>query len=607
MAELDLSTLVQNFEEAEEATQAARDLSDRDVDYYDNKQLSATEIKALRDRGQPDIVINRIAPKIDFLIGLEAQARSDPKGFPRNPGDQESAEAATDALRFVGDNTDLDQKFSGVWEDMLKPGFGGLELGIERKQTGIEISAKKWDFDRLFYDPHSSKHDFSDARYMGGVVWMDAEEAKERWKDKADDIISTITSEQSDNYDDKPSFKIWAKGGHRARIRVVMMYYISGSQWYQAIYTKGAEFQNIKVPFVDEHGDSFCPLFLQAAFIDRENNRYGVIRRLIGAQDEINKRRSKLLHLMSVRQILTEEGAVDDIDDARRQLAKPDGAVTVAPDRRFEIIPTTDMSNGQSILLQEAKNEIEQMGPNASLQGKGDQSQSGRAILANQQGGIVEVSVLTDRHRAFKRRIYRAIWSLIRQYWTEERWIRITDNEGNAKFAGLNRQITRAELLIEKGEAAGHDRQDLLAFMEQQSAQDPQFAAEMRERIVQNPTHELDLDIIIEDAPDTTSIQQEQFEQLAQILPAMAPNDPRLRILIQASQLRNKKELIETLDSAIQQSPEQKEMNALQIEKLKSEVEKTRSEGIKNLAQAEKVDVEATNEQVFPLEGASLQ
>ena len=72
MAKADLAVLVDWFEESEEATRNARELSERDCDYYDNKQLTEAEVTELRKRGQPEIVINRIAPKIDFLVGSSA-------------------------------------------------------------------------------------------------------------------------------------------------------------------------------------------------------------------------------------------------------------------------------------------------------------------------------------------------------------------------------------------------------------------------------------------------------------------------------------------------------------------------------------------------------
>ena len=48
-------------------------------------------------------------------------------------------------------------------------------------------------------------------------------------------------------------------------------------------------------------------------------------------------------------------------------------------------------------MLQVAMNEVDLLGPNAALSGKNENDMSGRAILAQQQGGMVEVARMFDR------------------------------------------------------------------------------------------------------------------------------------------------------------------------------------------------------------------
>jgi hypothetical protein len=100
-----VASLVQMFEEAEDATREARKLAERDRDYYDGKQWTADETSALEKRKQPVVTYNRIQRKVDYLSGLEKQQRKDPKGFPRTPKDEKAADAATDAIRYVCDDT----------------------------------------------------------------------------------------------------------------------------------------------------------------------------------------------------------------------------------------------------------------------------------------------------------------------------------------------------------------------------------------------------------------------------------------------------------------------------------------------------------------------
>ena len=53
--------------------------------------------------------------------------------------------------------------------------------------------------------------------------------------------------------------------------------------------------------YLDEEGEPTNPIEVQRAYMDRDNNPYGYVRQLITIVDEINKRRSKSLHLLSTR------------------------------------------------------------------------------------------------------------------------------------------------------------------------------------------------------------------------------------------------------------------------------------------------------------------
>lgn len=158
------SQLSQWFVAAEDAMRDARERAERDRDYYDNKQLTDEEVSELKKRGQPPVVINRIKRKVDYLTGLEKQQRTDPRAYPRTPNHEEAAEAATDALRYVAENVELDTVRAQVWKNSLIEGIGAVQIGVEQKYDGqTEISADIVPFDRFFADPHSSNPDFSDA------------------------------------------------------------------------------------------------------------------------------------------------------------------------------------------------------------------------------------------------------------------------------------------------------------------------------------------------------------------------------------------------------------------------------------------------------------
>jgi len=120
-----LTRLVEWFEEAENASQDSRELSERDRDYICNQQWTAAERAALKKRGQPEITINKCAEKVYLLCGLERRNRSDPKAFARTPTEEDRADAATQALRYIGDDNSIDVIRSAVYEEMLVEASAG--------------------------------------------------------------------------------------------------------------------------------------------------------------------------------------------------------------------------------------------------------------------------------------------------------------------------------------------------------------------------------------------------------------------------------------------------------------------------------------------------
>lgn len=540
-----LPTLCSYFEDAEEATADARAKSELCRDYYDNKQLSAAEKAALEARKQPVITFNMIRPKVDYLQGLEKQSRQDPKAYPRTPNEEGGAEAATDAIRYVCDDQEFTAVASSVWENLLIEGAGGVDVCAEPGANGeINIVLKRVPWDRMFWDPHSARPDFSDAKYLGVVTWMDEDDVLARWPDAGDSIqVSYDTAGMGDTYDDRPKYTVWGDG-KRKRIRVAQIYVRARDGWMYATYTKGGfldEFQ--PSPYEDDEGQPDCPLVYQSAYVDRDNNRYGMVKDLLDPQDEINKRHQKALHLLSVRQVIAEQGAVQDVDAARRELAKPDGWIEKAPGMLLEVQQTADLATGQAQLLQEAKAFMATMGPNAAMQGK-QGSASGRAIALSQQGGVIEAGTLLDAHRSWKKRVYRAIWNRIRQFWTAEKWIRVTDDERNLRFVGLNQPVTLGQ---ELDNMEPEQAQQAAAQMGIMGPGDPRLQTVIR---VENDVKELTVDIVVDEMPDVVTLQQEQFQTLADLAKAGVPLPPAE--IIRASSLRNKEQILERMEAAQQ-------------------------------------------------------
>jgi hypothetical protein len=317
---------------------------------------------------------------------------------------------------------------------------------------------------------------------------------------------------------------------------------------------------------------------MQAAYVDLDNDRYGIVRDMIPLQDDTNKRMSKFLHQASSNRWRASGRFQQDAATLKKELAKPDGIVIGDPGD-IESLDTLGKDQGQFLIYQARVATLKgNIGPNAYLQGKAGENQSGKAVLAQQQAGMVEVTPLLDNLRHFTLRVYRQIWNRIRQYWTEARWIRVTGDDKNVRFVGINQP---PELAPDQAMAA----MQMIQMHVQAGSLDPQTAQQYAQQVqqkmqVQNHVAELDVDIEIDEVNETPTLQAEQFEQLATMIgqmPMLAQNPKVIEVLIKASNLRDKQQLIDILDESQQQAA-QNPMQQLQMAGAQAQVENTQAD-----------------------------
>ena len=581
---LDLHELRRMVDVAADMTEEARRNSERSRDYYDSRQLTEIEKAILRKRKQPELTINRIKRKIDAMVGIEQKGRVDPRALPRNPQDEDAADIATKALVYVEDVTRFDMLRSAFCYNLAIEGYGGVEVNVRTRNGQQDPDLVRLRWEEIFFDPYSRELDFSDAGYVGVQKWMTLDRATEFAKGYSPDMSDEALEEMlrvsmeglsgGETYDDRPKHAAAWGDKKKKRVKLAYMYYRCEGTWYLSLICGGGVIYNEVSPFLDytnnPQGEPDNAIILQACYIDRENRRYGIVPDMIPMQDEINARRSKLLHQLNSRQTMGAKGAVADVAKMKKELAQPDGHVEYEQDPMasvpsFQIVPQTDQIAGQFQLLQESKGEIDMLGPNPSLLGQQEGQQSGRAIIAQQQAGMAELAPFYDNLRDWTLRVYRAMWNRIRQFWTEPRWIRVTDEQEKLQFIGINQP-------------------------------DPMTGQ------VMNQVGALDVDIIIDMTPEYASLQQEEFNSLVELAKSGMVQIPP-DVLIEASQLRNKGKLLEKLNGgpeqadamAQQQAMAQQAMQAqlgelmAKVEKLTAEAENKRADTALKVAQAEQI------------------
>lgn len=551
-----MSDQKQKVEDFLNNTLDARLLSERCRDYFDHKQWTEAEESKLNARNQAAIVVNRVKPKVEGLLGLYQLRHTDPKAYPRTQKHEETAHAVTDALRYVADNNDFESVKSDVAESFFIEGYGGAIVDVKQNGSGeIEIVINEIPWDRIYYDTHSRKKDFSDIRYNGIILWMDEDEVLEKFPDVDLDELETQNEVDDETFEDRPWWSM--RDNDKRRIRIALHFEILKGVWHQSIFAGDVFIEEpAPSPYLDEFGEPSNPIELVSANIDRENNRYGEVRGFLDQQDEINHRRSKALHLLSVRQTSGRRGAVSDVGAMKRELKKPDGHVEWDGEKGdFDILPTGDMAAAQFSLYQDAKAELDAVSINAQLAGERQQGDlSGVAIDRLQSAGTLELNRQYNLLSKWERRIYRQVWARVKQFWNEEKWIRVTDDFDSLRWVGFNTPLTAQQVLEEtindESKSEIVRKQAAQVFVQMMEVNDPALDEIVE---VRNETTDLDVDIILDQSFDVINVQQEQFRMLAQFA---AGSDIDIIELIELSEIRGKDELIEKIEKRRQGAAE---------------------------------------------------
>lgn len=522
-----LATKVDEYEEQKQARH-----------YYNAAHWTAEEIRILRARRQPIITFNRVGRKIDSIVGLVQRFRQEPKAYPRHPSQAQDADVATQCMRAALDGMDFASLDFQICRQAAIEGIGGIELKlVEGDHQDPDIGADFIFGDDFFYDPRSFKPCFGDARWMGIAKWLDVEAAIELFPDKEHELRTLMVDTGFDltTHADREFKWIYV---NEQRLRLVEHWYRHKGKWFWSFYCSNIELAHGVSPFLDERNKPMSRFIMFSAAVDHDGDRYGFVRNLKGPQDEINQRRSKMLHISNTSRVFARKGAVDDVETARKEMMKPDGWVEV--NLGFDLPQETQKAENlaaQGELYQTATLEIDSFANiNPALMTQQD-DHSGVAINLLQKAGIAEIGTFVLYYKHWKHRVYRAVWNIISRSWQNERWIRV---------AGQDSKIPQ--------------------FLQINASQGQN---QWGQPIIVNAIGALDVDIILDDGPETPNLLQEAYE--------MVKDDPsvpwaiKLALMPMSQEIKDK---IEQLQQAASQQPDPK----VQTEQIKAQVAKQTGE-----------------------------
>lgn len=515
-----------------------RDNAEEWYNYYNGEQWSSDEVAALVERGQAVSTHNHIKPAIDAIIGGERSNRPETKMVGRTLDDQAGAEIKSSLYDYIVYNSNSDDEQDLMLKDAFITGRGWMKVTPREAKGDADLYHEYVDYRNMFLDGLSKRDDLKDCRYIHNAVFTDEDVVKKVFpKYKEGQGVNTSVTMFESSSDDN----IWYAGEDRNRVRVIETWYRDESGTiHSAIWVKGQLLEHYSKPY---ELDRF-PFAVLTINRDLNNFPYGLVKPMVSAQDEVNKRHSKALHYLNAKQVLAEEDAFVDFNDAMKTLAKPDGVTKLVDgalrDGKVQIIDNTALASAHLQMMDIAREEIMTLvGLNAGYMGQSSTSESGAKVGLNiQQAQNVLVPVF-NKIRRLRHDIAYITMELAKEFYTSERVIRITQETGEYAFMPIN--------------AMQEDEFGVIHSL--------------------NDISDGDVDIIIAEAPATLNDQQEQFQLLMQ-LQGQTPNPIPMEILLRYSGIKDKNKLAAELgqynniQAQLQQAGQQMEQMAKEIERL---------------------------------------
>lgn len=518
-----------------------------DEDFYDSIQWSEEDAQELRERGQAPLVYNVIAQSVNWIIGSEKRGRTDFKILPRGKEDSKPAERKTQLLKYLSDVNRTPFHRSRAFEDTVKVGIGWVEDGVQDDDDGEPVYSRYESWRNILWDSAATELDLSDCRYVIRTKWVDVDVAQALFPERAELIrLSAVEDfrggyelESGDEVMDQAEMERENAGEwrslsahHRDRVRLIEIWFRKpqrvpriivgqfrgevldqshpGHKQFIANAGQGVVAERLMMrmhcaimttkgllyvgPSPYRHNRfPFTPIWGYRR--GRDGLPYGVIRSLRDIQEDINKRASKALYILSTNKTVMDEGAVEDIEEFRQEVARPDAVIVKKPGRELVLSADRDLSQWHLELMSRNIQMIQQVGGvTDEMMGRTTNAKSGVAIQARQEQGSLTTAKLFDNLRFAVQCQGEIQLSLVEQYFTEEKQFRITNARGTADYITVNdglpeNDITRskADFVIAEGEWRASLRHAAAEqLMEMMTRMPPQVALVMLDLVVES-------------------------------------------------------------------------------------------------------------------------
>lgn len=571
--------------------------ANNEADFYDGLQLDATTLSVMDERNQPPLIRNLIGPTIDLVLGMEAKNKRDWKIAAESDVDFDMSLALSALMKKHERTSGADRACSDAYDDQTKIGLGWVEIARNHDPLGAPYRIRRVNWREIYWDWRAQEPNLSDIRYLVRHRWLDLDVAKLYFPGKAKTLDETGRAwagwdlgydDTSDNEtlsdftafrDTGLALREWMDyGASRVRIRLSEVWYRhyqrrrllrltnldpasdadvavvldSNNAMHAALLRAGlATVEESVVPMPRltwwagpirladlpspyPHNDfPYVPFF---GFREsRTGAPYGLIRRMVSPQMEVNARLSRMMWLLSAKRIIADSDASErPWSEVLEQASRPDAVILLDPNRRnknmdaLRVESDFQLSQQQFQVLKDATQAIQDAaGVYQSMLGKAvPGADSGVAINSLVEQGATTLANLNDNYIDARVKVGELLLSLI-----------VADMGQRERKVSYDFAGERRSFVFNQRTEAGE---------------------------ITNQVPQLMLKVALQDTPDTPTYRAQQFKNLTEVLKSLPPEMQVAvaHIVIRASDLPQKEEMAQLIAQVSGQGGASPEQNA---------------------------------------------
>lgn len=529
-----------------------RQMMARDEDIYDHIHWSVEDAAALRERGQVPLVFNVTATAVNWVLGSQRRAPTEYRILARREEGVKHAELKSELLRFISDNNHASMAYQRAFAESVKAGLSWLECGLREDHDGERVFERMESWRNIVFDSRADEFDYSDGRYLFRSKWVDYDRAAAMFPKRKGALMAATRNsdlnssgsrawnaygdEQMDSRElDSLPYVTPTQGTYRPRLRLIEAWFrmpvktnvMKGGQFSGEIFDPGSlghwmDQQEGRANVISINRERVYVAIMTESHLvwlsesPYRHNRfpftpvwgyrrssdgapYGMIRGVADIQVDLNKRASKALWHSTAQRAFVQKGAVDDIEEFREEIARPDAVVEYNaghPEPRID----NDLQHAQAQDAHMSRNieMIQQIsGITDENLGRQTNANSGRAIIARQDQGAQTTNNFYENLRYARKVHGEKLLSLTEQFYPEPMDFRMDDMRGNARFVNINNPddpatnitATKADFVVSEDALHATQRQAnverLIGLVEAVGAGMPNFAAMVMDLIVE--------------------------------------------------------------------------------------------------------------------------